>query len=145
MHILASSSTSLRPHHCLAIFRTFQDHAFRFPPLSRSWKFYKHNSRTFQEAWERCYSCTKCRRLQKANTTRLDPFSYLVRQHLRSVASNQLIIEGDTYSSNSSSLKLDSLHTRRQQQTKKLFHSDRQQAGTLLTLPATYCKRTVCH
>ena len=57
----------------------------------------------------------------------------------------QIIIDGgSTYSSNCSSLKLDSLHTRRQQQTKNV-QSDRQQAGTLPTLPVTYeyCKRTV--
>jgi len=53
-----SSSSSLRhcirsPHRCLADSRTFRDHT-NFPRLSRSWKFYKHNSRTFQEAWEPC-------------------------------------------------------------------------------------------
>jgi len=37
---------SLRPHHCPANRRTFQDLALRFPGLSTSWKFYKHNSRT---------------------------------------------------------------------------------------------------
>jgi len=34
----------------IANFRTFQDIALRFPGISRSWKFYKHNSRTLQEA-----------------------------------------------------------------------------------------------
>jgi len=38
----------------------------------------------------------------------------------------QIIIGGGTYSSNCSSLKLDSLHTRRQQQTKKTVQSGRQ-------------------
>jgi len=32
---------SLRPHHCPANRRTFQDLALRFPGLSTSWKFYK--------------------------------------------------------------------------------------------------------
>ena len=56
----------------------------------------------------------------------------------------QIIIDGGSNSSNCSSLKLDSLHTRRQQQTKNV-QSDRQQAGTLPTLHVTYeyCKRTV--
>ena len=40
-------------HHCLANSRTFQDKTY-IPGLSRSWKFYKHNSRTFQETWEPC-------------------------------------------------------------------------------------------
>ena len=40
-------------------------------------------------------------------------------------------------------IELDSLHTRRQPQTKKTVQSDRQQAGTLPTLPVTNSKRTV--
>ena len=52
----------MRPHHCRANNRTFWDIALRylwlsatkliFYGLSRSWKFYKHHSRTLQEAWE---------------------------------------------------------------------------------------------
>ena len=49
----------------------------------------------------------------------------------------QITVGGGTYSSNCSSHKLDSLHTRRQQQTKKTVQSDRQQAGTLPTLPVS--------
>ena len=37
----------------LTDFRTFQDQT-HFPRLSRSWKFYKHDSRTFREAREPC-------------------------------------------------------------------------------------------
>jgi len=63
-HILAPAYASLHPP-STSLPSKFQDLALRFPRLSRTthfpglsryWKFYKHNSRTFQEAWE---SCTK--------------------------------------------------------------------------------------
>ena len=38
----------LRPHHCVHC----PHHCLANSGLSRSWKFCKHNSRTFQEAWE---------------------------------------------------------------------------------------------
>jgi len=47
----ASASWCPHPHHCLANSRTFQDQTY-FLGLSRSWKFYKKNLRTFREAWE---------------------------------------------------------------------------------------------
>ena len=55
-------------HHWLANSRTFQDLALdlqdfpgpnSFSGLSRSWKIYKHNSRTFQEAQEPWTSLTQ--------------------------------------------------------------------------------------
>ena len=49
-HILASASTSLPSK-----FQEFPGpRALRFPGLFRSWQFYKNNSRTFREVWERC-------------------------------------------------------------------------------------------
>ena len=64
---LASVSTSLHPPStslpskfqdftgpCTLISRTSQDQT-HFPGLSRSWKFYKHFSKTFQEARKPCW------------------------------------------------------------------------------------------
>ena len=55
-----------------------------------------------------------------------------------------IIIGGGTYSSNRSCLKLNSLHTRRQQQTKKTVQPDHQQAETLPTLPVSYPLQENC-
>jgi len=61
-HILAPAYASLHPP-STSLPSKFQDLALRFPRLSRTthfpglsryWKFYKHNSRTFHEAWESC-------------------------------------------------------------------------------------------
>ena len=68
------------PHHCLANSRTWHDLALTFPGLSttklvfpahsRSWKFNKHNSRTFQEAWAECAGSQSSRAHKTRNRAR---------------------------------------------------------------------------
>ena len=76
------------PHHCLA---KFQDLALKISMTKlifqdfagRSWTFYKHNSRTFQEAWEPRYSfrhphnCKSTRSRQQSGWECLHPSSHI--------------------------------------------------------------------